>query len=183
MTSAALNVSTLQDQLQALARREGILKWDLGASRSSSASVQVDRGQAKQLKAAQRSSITIRVWNQQGLVGITSTSDLSDSGLEKALMGAHQASCFGNPDDVPGFSPLATAPEPDLHRPIQDAQGIQCLLKQLLDAEQQLLDRHPAIGTLPYNAMNEGSSERIYMNSEGALRQAQRTQATCCTWG
>ena len=145
MTSAALNVSTLQDQLQALARREGILKWDLGASRSSSASVQVDRGQAKQLKAAQRSSITIRVWNQQGLVGITSTSDLSDSGLEKALMGAHQASCFGNPDDVPGFSPLATAPEPDLHRPIQDAQGIQCLLKQLLDAEQQLLDRKSVV--------------------------------------
>ena len=32
MTSAALNVSSLQDQLQALARREGILKWDLGAS-------------------------------------------------------------------------------------------------------------------------------------------------------
>ena len=89
MTNAPLNIRSLQDGLQSLARREGISKWDLGASRSSSASVQVDRGQAKQLKAAQRSSITIRVWNQQGLVGITSTSDLSDSGLEKALMGAH----------------------------------------------------------------------------------------------
>ena len=96
-------------------------------------------------------------------LGITSTSDLSDSGLEKALMGAHQASEFGNPDDVPGFSPLATAPQPDLHRPVQEAQGIQRLLEQLLDAEQQLLGRHPAIGTLPYNAMNEGSSERIYL--------------------
>ena len=178
MTNAPLNVSSLQDQLQSLARREGISKWDLGASRSSSASVQVDRGEAKQLKAAQRSSITVRVWNQQGLVGITSTSDLSDSGLEKALMGAHQASEFGNPDDVPGFSPLATAPQPDLHRPVQEAQGIQRLLEQLLDAERQLLGRHPAIGTLPYNAMNEGSSERIYLNSEGALRQAQRTQAS-----
>ena len=178
MTNAPLNVRSLQDQLQSLARREGISKWDLGASRSSSASVQVDRGEAKQLKAAQRSSITVRVWNQQGLVGITSTSDLSDSGLEKALMGAHQASEFGNPDDVPGFSPLATAPQPDLHRPVQEAQGIQRLLEQLLDAEQQLLGRHPAIGTLPYNAMNEGSSERIYLNSEGALRQAQRTQAS-----
>ena len=41
-----------------------------------------------------------------------------------------------------------------------------------------LLGRHPAINTLPYNALNEGSSERIYLNSEGALRQAQRTQAT-----
>ena len=178
MSNAPLNVRSLQDQLQSLARREGISKWDLGASRSSSASVQVDRGEAKQLKAAQRSSITVRVWNQQGLVGITSTSDLSDSGLEKALMGAHQASEFGNPDDVPGFSPLATAPQPDLHRPVQEAQGIQRLLEQLLDAEQQLLGRHPAIGTLPYNAMNEGSSERIYLNSEGALRQAQRTQAS-----
>ncbi len=178
MTNTPLNVRSLQDQLQSLARREGISQWDLGASRSSSASVQVDRGEAKQLKAAQRSSITVRVWNQQGLVGITSTSDLSDSGLEKALMGAHQASEFGNPDDVPGFSPLATAPQPDLHRPVQEAQGIQRLLEQLLDAEQQLLGRHPAIGTLPYNAMNEGSSERIYLNSEGALRQAQRTQAS-----
>jgi len=178
MTNTPLNVRSLQDQLQSLARREGISKWDLGASRSSSASVQVDRGEAKQLKAAQRSSITVRVWNQQGLVGITSTSDLSDSGLEKALMGAHQASEFGNADDVPGFSPLATAPQPDLHRPVQEAQGIQRLLEQLLDAEQQLLGRHPAIGTLPYNAMNEGSSERIYLNSEGALRQAQRTQAS-----
>ena len=93
-------------------------------------------------------------------------------------MGAHQASHFGNPDDVPEFSPLASAPQPDLHRPLQDAQGIQILLNQLLDAEQQLLGRHPAIGTLPYNAMNEGSSERIYLNSEGALRQAQRTQAS-----
>ena len=178
MTNTPLNVRSLQDQLQSFARREGITKWDLGASRSSSASVQVDRGEAKQLKAAQRSSITIRVWNQQGLIGITSTSDLSASGLEKALMGAHQASHFGNPDDVPEFSPLASAPQPDLHRPLQDAQGIQILLNQLLDAEQQLLGRHPAIGTLPYNAMNEGSSERIYLNSEGALRQAQRTQAS-----
>ena len=178
MANTPLNVTSLQDQLQSFARREGITKWDLGASRSSSASVQVDRGEAKQLKAAQRSSITIRVWNQQGLIGITSTSDLSASGLEKALMGAHQASHFGNPDDVPEFSPLASAPQPDLHRPLQDDQGIQILLNQLLDAEQQLLGRHPAIGTLPYNAMNEGSSERIYLNSEGALRQAQRTQAS-----
>ena len=178
MANTPLNVSSLQDRLQSLAGREGITQWDLGASRSSSASVQVDRGEAKQLKAAQRSSITVRVWNQQGLVGITSTSDLSDSGLEKALMGAHQASVFGNPDDVPGFSPLATAPQPDLHRPLQEAQGIQTLLNELLDAEQQLLGRHPAISTLPYNALNEGSSERIYLNSEGALRQAQRTQAS-----
>ena len=178
MPNSPLNVQALQDQLNALAKREGISQWDLGASRSNSASVQVDRGEPKQLKASQRSSITVRVWNQQGLVGITSTSDLSETGLEKALMGAHQASAFGNPDDVPGFSPLAKAETPELDRPMKEAQGIQILLEQLLDAEKDLLGRHPAINTLPYNALNEGSSERIYLNSEGALRQAQRTQAT-----
>ena len=80
MSNPPLNVQALQDQLNTLAKREGISQWDLGASRSSSASVQVDRGEPKQLKASQRSSITVRVWNQQGLVGITSTSDLSESG-------------------------------------------------------------------------------------------------------
>ena len=50
MTNAPLNIRSLQDQLQSLARREGISKWDLGASRSSSASVQVDRGQASKEK-------------------------------------------------------------------------------------------------------------------------------------
>ena len=70
MAASPLNISSLQDQLHSLSRREGIRQWDLGASRSSSASVQVDRGEAKQLKAAQRSSITIRVWNQQGLSSI-----------------------------------------------------------------------------------------------------------------
>ena len=161
MAASPLNISSLQDQLHSLSRREGIRQWDLGASRSSSASVQVDRGEAKQLKAAQRSSITIRVWNQQGLVGITSTSDLSESGLEKALMGAHQASAYGNPDDVPCFSPLAKEPIPEINRPLQDEQGIQFLLHKLLDAEKDLLNRHPAIGTLPYNSLNEGISERI----------------------
>jgi PmbA protein len=77
MTHTPLNVKELRDQLHTLATRDGIRRWDLGASRGMNASVQVDRGEAKQMKAAQRSSITVRVWNEQGLVGVTSTSDLS----------------------------------------------------------------------------------------------------------
>ena len=173
-----LDVVALRDQLHGLAQREGIQHWDLGASRSTNASVQVDRGEAKQMKAAQRSSITVRVWNQAGLVGITSTSDLSASGLERALTGARDASQFGNPDDIPAFSPLAMAPMPELDRPLQPAQGIQELLKTLKAAEQDLLGQHQAIDTVPYNGLSEGSSERIYLNSDGALRQMQRTQAS-----
>ena len=45
-------------------------KWDYGASFSNDYSVQVDKGEAKQLKASQKQILTIRVWNQSNLVDI-----------------------------------------------------------------------------------------------------------------
>jgi PmbA protein len=173
MTSGAagtLNASELRDQLAQLAQQHGISQWDLGASCSTDTSVQVDRGEAKQMKGAQRSAITVRVWNGDGLVGITSTSDLSSSGLEKALTGARDASAFGNPDDTPAFSPLATAPLPQLEQPRHAPQPILELLSTLKQAEADLLGRHPAISTVPYNGLAQRSSERLYLNSAGACR-------------
>ena len=176
--SNGLNAGALRDQLHQLATRAGIHHWDLGAACSDDCSVQVDRGEAKQLKAAQRSSITVRVWNREGLVGITSTTDLSDQGLEQALVGAHAASAFGNPEDIPQFSPLATAPLPAIDRPLQKRQGILPLLETLREAEADLLSRHPAIQTVPYNGLAESLSQSLYLNSDGALREMERTQAS-----
>ena len=169
-SATTLNAEQLRGQLEQLAQRHGIGQWDLGASCSTDTSVQVDRGEAKQMKGAQRSAITVRVWNGEGLVGVTSTSDLSASGLEKALTGARDASAFGNPDDTPAFSPLATAPLPELDQPRAEPQPILQLLATLKDAEAQLLLRHPAIGTVPYNGLAQRSSERLYLNSDGACR-------------
>jgi PmbA protein len=173
-----LDAPALRNRIETFAKAQGIGRWDLGAASSSDSSVQVDRGEAKQMKAAQRSSITVRVWNGDGLVGITSTSDLSDSGLQKALAGAQDASAFGNPDDSPAFSPLATAPLQVLEQPLHEPRGILELLTSLKDAERQLLDRHPALTTVPYNGLAERSSERIYLNSDGACRQQQLTTAS-----
>ena len=173
-----LDAPALRSRIETFAQAQAIGRWDLGAASSNDSSVQVDRGEAKQMKAAQRSSITVRVWNGDGLVGITSTSDLSDSGLQKALAGAQDASAFGNPDDCPAFSPLATAPLQVLEQPLHEPRGILELLTSLKDAERQLLDRHPALTTVPYNGLAERSSERIYLNSEGACRQQQLTTAS-----
>ena len=175
---ASLNADQLGQTLSRLAASNGIRQWDLGAACSSDTSVQVDRGEPKQLKGAQRSSITVRVWNGDGLVGTTSTSDLSDSGLERALTGAQAASAFGNPDDTPAFSPLATAPVAQLNQPLHAPQGILHLIHTLKDAEQELLGRHSAIGTVPYNGLAERSSERLYLNSDGARRQQRLTTAS-----
>ncbi|MFM2172554.1 MAG: hypothetical protein RLZZ54_481 [Cyanobacteriota bacterium] len=177
-TNAGLNAEALRHSLEQIAAANGISRWDLGAACSTDLSVQVDRGEAKQMKGAQRSSITVRVWNDQGLVGVTSTSDLSAAGLERALSGAKEASAFGNADDIPAFSPLATAPLAQLDQPIHAPQGILRLLDTLKGAEQDLLSRHEAISTVPYNGLAERSSERIYLNSDGACRQQKLTTAS-----
>jgi PmbA protein len=140
--------------------------------------VQVDRGEAKQMKGAQRSAITVRVWNGDGLVGITSTSDLSDGGLARALAGARDASAFGNAEETPAFSPLATAPLANLEQPRHEPQPILTLLDTLKQAERDLLARHAAIGTVPYNGLAQRSSERLYLNSDGACRHQVLTTAS-----
>ncbi|MCX5940052.1 MAG: TldD/PmbA family protein [Cyanobium sp. LacPavin_0818_WC50_MAG_67_9] len=177
-TPATLNPEALGDRLQQLARSSGIQRWDLGASCSTDTSVQVDRGEAKQMKGAQRSAITVRVWNGDGLVGITSTSDLSDGGLARALGGARDASAFGNAEETPAFSPLATAPLASLEQPLHEPQPILTLLDTLKQAERDLLARHAAIGTVPYNGLAQRSSERLYLNSDGACRHQVLTTAS-----
>ena len=177
-SNPGLNAEALRASLEQIAAANGIRRWDLGAACSTDISVQVDRGEPKQMKGAQRSSITVRVWNDQGLVGVTSTSDLTASGLERALTGAKEASAFGNPDDIPAFSPLATAPLAELDQPIHAPQGILRLLDTLKGAERDLLSRHESISTVPYNGLAERSSERIYLNSDGACRQQQLSTAS-----
>ena len=174
----SLDANGLRDQLSTLAAKAGIQQWDLGAACSTDSSVQVDRGEAKQLKGAQRSSITVRVWNDDNRIGITSTSDLSEAGLARALEGAKAASAFGNPEETPAFSPLAKAPLATLDQPLRQPVGILSLLATLQAAEADLLGRHPAIGTVPYNGLAERSSERLYLNSDGACRQQQLTTAS-----
>jgi PmbA protein len=177
-TPTSLDAEALRNRLESLASAAGIDRWDLGAGVGTDVSVQVDRGEAKQMKGAQRSAITLRVWNGEGLVGITSSTDLSDAGLERALLGAQAASAFGNPDDIPAFSPLAQAPLATLDQPLREQRSILTLLDTLKQAERQLLERHPAIGTVPYNGLSQRIGERIYLNSEGACRQHRLTSAS-----
>ncbi|MCT0207609.1 TldD/PmbA family protein [Synechococcus sp. CS-1332] len=176
--AASLDAEVLRQRLASLAHAEGVRRWDLGASCSTDTSVQVDRGEAKQMKGAQRSAITLRVWNDDGLVGITSTSDLSDAGLARALAGARDASAYGNVDEIPDFSPLATAPLPVLEQPLSTPLSILTLLDTLKEAERDLLGRHPAIGTVPYNGLAQRSSDRLYINSDGACRQQRLSTAS-----
>lgn len=163
------SVSELANQIQDFARDLGIQKFDLSGSTVDETSVQVDQGSAKQMKASNRSGVTVRVWNPQ--VGVTSTNDLTPDGLRLALATALEASLFGVKDHSPDFSPEATLPLPEIPQPRDTQVSAQVLLESLLKAEKSLLAAHPAIKGVPYNGLAQRDMNRFYVNSEGSLRQ------------
>ena len=172
-----MNAVEITAQITNAANILKINKWDYGASLSNDYSVQVDRGKAKQLKASQKHVITLRVWNTENLVGITTTSDLSETGIKKALEHAYIASEFGNKNEFTDFSPLAKDPiqvkEIEKKHPL----GIKKLLNILREAESKLIESHEAIKSIPYNGLSESFYERIYANSDGAFRNHSKSQA------
>jgi PmbA protein len=171
----ALNIQTVSDSAHKIATKLGISKFDLSGSTTDSVSVQVDKGEAKQVKASNRSGITVRVWNAEHTVGITSTTDVDDNGLELALKTAYEASFFGIKEHAPDFSPEATAPIAQVEIESGAAATVPQLVESLLAAEKKLLATHEAIESVPYNGLSQQSVDQFYLNSDGAVRSDSRS--------
>ena len=172
-----MDVAQITDFIIEGAKTLNIKKWDFGASFSTDFSVQIDKGTAKQLKASQKQVLTLRVWNNNDLVGITTTSDLSKRGLKKALFQANLASEYGNKNEKTDFSPLSKDPiKSQIVKKINPS-GISKLLKVLRIAETNLLKKHDAIKSIPYNGLSESFFKRVYANSDGASRSFENSQA------
>ena len=176
--TSELDPIILNNLLEKYSEESSINKWDMGASSSRDISVQVQQGNAKQLKGSQRNSMTLRVWNKNNQVGITSTSDLTSEGIKKAMKGAIEASLFGNEKESPEFSSLAKSELEDINPKISNSHTIDQLLSTLKKAEKELIDSHKSIDSVPYNGLNESYMERIYINSEGANRHMKLSQSS-----
>ena len=172
------NIQDIAARAGSTAKKLGITKYDIYGSSTDQTSVQVDRGEPKQVKASNRSSIIVRVWNSSDRLGVTTTTDLDDSGLELALKTAQEASEFGAKEHVPDFSPEATAPTPEVAFELQPQVPVANLIETLLAVEKELLEAHDAIASVPYNGLSQQDIERFYLNSDGALRQEARTYAS-----
>lgn len=172
------DIQELTVQAKEIAGKLGIRKFDIYGATVDETSVKVDQGEADQVKASSRSSVTVRVWNDDNTMGVTSTTDVDPTGLELALKTAYEASFFGVKENVPDFSPEATVSltstgkEPATPAPVPD------LLGKLIAAEKALMAAHPAIAGVPYNGIAQRLSDRFYLNSEGAMRQETRSTAS-----
>jgi PmbA protein len=173
-----LAIDALADQVQSIAQHLNIGKYDISGSAVEETSVQVDSGEPKQVKASQRSGVTVRVWNAEDRVGIASTTDIDAEGLELALKTAYEASFCGPSENAPDFSPQATVPLTPLTLPRFEAEAVPLLIDKLATAERQLLDRHPAIASVPYNGLSQREMEHFYLNSAGARRAEAGTYAS-----
>jgi PmbA protein len=171
----SLNIQTVSESARQIATKLGISKFDLSGSTIDETSVQVDKGEPKQVKASNRSGITVRVWNADNTVGITSTTDVDDNGLELALKTAYEASFFGIKEHAPDFSPEATAPLADVEIESGEAATVPQLIESLVTAERELLAKHEAIESVPYNGLAQRSIDQFYLNSDGALRSDSRS--------
>ncbi|PLZ69589.1 TldD/PmbA family protein [Fischerella thermalis] len=172
------NISEIANYAQDSAKKLGIKKFDIYGSSVDATSVQVDQGEPKQVKASNLSGVTVRVWNDENTMGVTSTTDVDPKGLELALKTAYEASFFGVKENVPDFSPEATV---DLavqkHEKLPQAPVYQ-LIETLLKAEKEVLAAHPAIKGVPYNNLAQRDVDRFYLNSDGAMRTESHSLAS-----
>jgi PmbA protein len=176
-------ISEIASTAEASAKKLGIAKYDVYGSSVDETSVQVDKGDPKQVKASNRSSVIVRVWNQAGQIGVTTTTDVDPLGLELALKTAAEASAFGAKDHVPDFSPAATAAAPEVDYQQGEVAPVSDLIERLVGAEKELLAAHDAIASVPYNGLAQRGLERFYLNSDGALRSEARTYASVYLYG
>ncbi|MDX2216935.1 MAG: TldD/PmbA family protein [Oculatellaceae cyanobacterium bins.114] len=164
------SVNEISSNAAAIAQQLGIQKYDIYGSSVDETSVQVDFGEPKQVKASNRSSVIVRVWNENNTLGVTSTTDVDAKGLELALKTAYEASHFGAKEHIPDFSPEATVPIEEVDHCAPQA-PVDRLIETLVNAEKQLLEAHVAIAGVPYNGLAQRDINKFYVNSEGAVRR------------
>ena len=172
------NINELASHAKTSAHQLGIKKFDIYGSTVDETSVQVDQGSAKQVKASNRSSVTVRIWNEDHTIGITSTTDVDPAGIELALKTAYEASFFGVKEYVPDFSPEASVPIADTSDEKAPQAPVSKLIDSLIAVEKELLEAHPAIAGVPYNGLAQRDIDRFYLNSDGVVRTEARSYAS-----
>lgn len=148
------------------------VRFDLSGTSVEDQTVKVKENESLDQSASQRTSATLRVWNNQGRVGVVQLTSLDQSELLKALDVALEAANLGPSEDLPEIPQPQTAG--DLAVPAKQtalsAAPIEQLGTALLSGVRDLKSAHPKITGVPYNALSQRRVERFYANTQGLIR-------------
>jgi PmbA protein len=175
-------IKTLQNECKKIALLFKINKYDVFGTRKEESSASSKEKKPFGLNASNRSSVTLRVWNHDDQVGVTSTSNLTSHGLQLAFESALNAAQFNNHSETSyDFSPLCLPTiepkTPDLKPSVLSS--IQNLTKVAIECEELILNSHPSIKSVPYNKVSQSCYERFYFNSQSILKY-QKIPSTYC---
>lgn len=175
--SEASELETLAAQVVERARRAGADVAEASARRGFDLSVRVRLGQAELVEEAGHRSVALRVIREQR-VGLSSTSDVSERGIERLVADAIELSQLSQPDPWAGPADPAELAKPpfadlDLYDPAVAEIGADEALRSALAAEQAARDADARL-TLSEGATFSRSSGSSAMVLSSGFSGAQR---------
>ena len=177
----SLNIEQIKSEIHSIANSLGIQKYDVYGSTKEESSASSKNKKPFSLSSASKSSMLIRVWNQNNQVGVTSTSNLTRSGLSDALKLAHSSAEFGSLENTYDFSNDCLNETGNIHiqQKYLNATKMENLVQQSVQGETKILERSPIFKSVPYNKVSESFSTRFYFNSEGAFKAEDKNISFC----
>lgn len=177
----SLNIEQLKSEIHSIANSLGIQKYDVFGHTKEESSASSKNKKPFSLNSANKSSMLIRVWNHNNQVGVTSTSNLTHSGLTDALTLAYSSAEYGSLENFYDFSDNCLNENENFY--IQqnhfNATKMGELAEKCVQAESKILESSPIFKSVPYNKVSNSFSTKFYFNSLGAFKAEDKNISFC----
>lgn len=165
--------------LKSQTSKKGIRQYDAYGTYSKDVSVKVKEGKPDQVKANTKLQWLIRVWDERGVTGVTKCGSDDEESISFALDEARACAEVRPKENESAFSPVAGKKNLSKQTVNQENSAIQNMIDSLVKAEKEILASHPAIESVPYNALAEGYQSTCYLNSGGVFLVDANRSAYC----
>lgn len=173
-------VESLKDQCKKISQSLQISKFDMFGVIKEENSASAKENKPFALSASNKSSVTLRVWNEHDHMGSASTSNLTPEGLARAFEIALNSTQFSDTAKKYDFSSLCLEKiDYNLSNSNCDFESIQNLAHAVIECEKNILASHPSFKSVPYNKIAQTYFEQFYFNSLNSFRYQKTSYAMC----
>jgi PmbA protein len=177
----SLNIEQLKTEILSIANSLGIEKYDVFGHTKEESSASSKNKKPFSLNSSSKSYLLIRVWNNNNQVGVTSTSNLTYSGLKDALTLAYSSAEYGSLENLYDFSENCLSENENFY--IQhnhlNAPKMDELVAKCVQAESKILEKSSVFKSVPYNKVSDSLSTKFYFNSLGAFKAEDKNISFC----